>query len=108
MSREESIVVPAPFVGMVDGDLTVEADEFGDSYMMRLVAAGRVIAEAHGFRPGACRDFGADHAEHTAGTFRAFLSAAVEDPEFAAEWDVLADDASDWADALIMLEEEGA
>lgn len=105
----DEIKIPAAYVGVDDATLAIEPDEYGDSYMMTLTASdGHVIASASGFRPGAMQDFGAD--AETAETFGAFLGAAVEnrkygDGEFAAEWEVLADDADEWADALIMMTE---
>lgn len=100
-----SITIPAPYVGMDDAQLEVESDEYGDSYAMTLRAAdGHVIASASGFRPGAAQDFGDDHAVNTAGTFGAFLANALDDPEARDGW-VLADDASDWSDALAMMED---
>lgn len=99
----ESLTIPAMYIGTADAQLTVEPDPYGDTYRMALIAAdGHVIAAAEGFRPGAARDFGADL--YTAQTFGAFLSHALEDSEFGAEWS-LADDASDWADALTLMGE---
>lgn len=102
-----SIVVRTMYVGTPDATLEVEPDEYGDSYTMTLRAAdGHVIASASQFRPGAGQDFGDDHAANTVGTFGAFLSAALEDEEFAASWETIADDASDWADALVLMGED--
>lgn len=101
----DSITIPSLYIGTPDASLEVEADCYGDSYTMTLRAAdGHVIASAGGFRPGACRDFGPD--AHTAGTFGAFLSHALEssDDDARAGWDVITDDASDWADALALME----
>lgn len=112
----DQITIPASYVGTPDATLTVDSYD-GDGYTMALTAAdGRIIAQASGFRPGASRDFGSEHPLHTASTFGAFLGAAVEalrygsyedprtDPDSAASnWDVLADDADEWADALIMM-----
>ena len=115
-TQTDHITIPALYIGMPDARLEVEPDAYGDSYTMTLRADdGRVIASASGFRPGACRDFSTDleHAAHTAGTFGSFLAAACEnrrygDGEFASEWDELADDADEWADALTVMSMDDA
>jgi len=102
----DKITVPAPYRGMSDATLEVET-ETGDHWAMTLRAAdGHVIASANGFRPGAGQDFGDHRPGMTAGTFGAFLANALEDPEARVEWAVIADDASDWTDALALMEED--
>ena len=102
----DQITIPALYVDTEDATLTVESDEYGDAYTMTLTAAdGHVIASASGFRPApAFGTFGDDR--ETAATFGSFLGAALEDSEFASEWETIADDASDWADALTIMGEE--
>jgi hypothetical protein len=106
----DSITVPALYVGTPDATLTVDT-ETGEHYRMTLTHAdGHVIADADGFRPGAGFDFGPDRPGMTAGTFGAFLAHALEsetgedDPR--RDWDTIADDASDWTDALALMEED--
>lgn len=87
-------IIAAPYVGMADATLTIDGDR------MTLKQGERVIADADGFRSGAC-------GELDAATFASFLGAAVEnlrygDGEFAAQWDTLADDADEWADAMAL------
>jgi hypothetical protein len=106
----DGITVPAPYVGMDDATLTVDTDD-GERYRMTLTRAdGHVIADADGFRPGAGFDFGAHRPGMTAGTFGAFLAHALESTETGEDdprrdWDIIADDASDWTDALALMEE---
>jgi len=109
MRDDDTIKVPAMYEGIPDALLSVDPDEYGDSYTFTLRAGddGHVIASASGFRPGAAQDFGTDHPEHTVGTFGAFLAAALEDADFAAQWEIIGEEASEWADALLMMEETG-
>jgi hypothetical protein len=81
-------------------------DGMHDHYRMTLTHAdGHVIADADGFRPGAGYDFGPERPGMTAGTFGAFLANALEDGEARDDWTTIADDASDWTDALAIMEE---
>lgn len=105
----DTITVPAAYMGTEDATLTVDYDGMGDHYRMTLTHAdGHVIADASGFRPGAGFDFGAHRPGQTAGTFGAFLANALEEAEARAGWDTIADDASEWTDALALMEEDAA
>lgn len=104
----DTITIPATYIGVPDAELSIDSYD-GDSYRMTLTHAdGHVIADADGFRPGAGQDFGPHRPGMTAGTFGAFLAHALEDSsgEARADWDTISDDASDWTDALSMMEEE--
>lgn len=100
--------VPAPYIGQPDATLVLETDN-GERGDMTLYVAGRVVARGEGF--GAAQ-VGPSLLEMESGElaemFGAFLSHALESGEDDARagWSVLTDDASEWCDALSMMEEE--
>lgn len=99
------IVIPAMYVNQSDAILTVEEVFNTDHFRMTLKVGDRIVADADGFRPGAASDFGEGWEDHTAQTFGAFLAHALEDEEAREDWDVIADDADEWTDALALFGE---
>lgn len=101
------VVVPASYVGVPDATLTLETPD-GERGDMTLYAAGRVVARGEGFgAPQAGPSLLEMTDERMAGTFGSFLSHALESSEDGARagWSVLTDDASEWTDALSLMEE---
>jgi hypothetical protein len=106
MSPDRTIVVPAPLMGMVDASLELESAD-GEAGDMSLIVAGETVARGEGFRAAQVGPSLLELPdERLAGMFGAFLAHALESAEADARsgWSVLDDRASDWTDALAMME----
>lgn len=108
-SSDRIIVIPAPYMGWIDGRLSLFTDDNGETAAISLSVGLEIIARGEGFRAPA---IGASllemSDERLAGMFGAFLSHALEssDPDARDGWPILRDDASDWADALTLMDDE--
>lgn len=106
-SADRFIIVPAYYVNQSDATLILETPN-GERGDLSLYVAGRCVARGEGF---GAHQSGPSLLEMTdarlAGMFGAFLSHALESSEDGARsgWPTLTDDASDWTDALSMMEE---
>jgi hypothetical protein len=105
------ILVPAMFVGQEDAVLEIESPD-GESAVMSLRHGGVVVARGGEFRRpemgrGASCTWWDAPAGEVAGTFGGFLAYALESSEDGAReaWEVLTDDAGDWADPLALAED---
>jgi hypothetical protein len=108
---DRTIIVPSPFMGGIDAILEVDSPD-GETAHMTLSAAGEVLAAAGEFRRaevGRWTWLDAPEGE-IAGTFGAFLTAALEYEEGSEErsgWDILDDSrAGDYAISLYELEQQ--
>lgn len=107
---DRTIIIPASYMGWVDATLELNTPD-GESGSMTLTVAGDTIAHGETFRAA---EYGPSLLEMTderlAGMFGAFLAHALEssDPDARDGWPILTDTASDWTDALALMEMDEA
>jgi hypothetical protein len=109
MSADRIIVIPAPYVGWIDGRLSLYTSDFGETATISLSVGCEIIARGEGFGapqigPSLLEMSVAELAE----MFGAFLSHALESSDDGARdsWSILRDGASDWCDALSLMGNE--
>jgi hypothetical protein len=105
---DRTIQIPAPYMGGIDALLTLETPD-GERGDMELTVAGETVARGEGF--GAARvgpSLLEMSDERLAGLFGGFLAHALESSEEGARdgWPILDERASDWTDALALMEDD--
>jgi len=105
---DRRIVIPAPYMGMVDAELTLDSPD-GERGNMELAAGGTIIARGEGF---GAPQIGPSLLEMTdaqlAEMFGGFLSHALEssEPDARDGWPILFDDiAADYATSCALIGE---
>jgi hypothetical protein len=104
-TADRVVIVPAKYIGQSAGRLELETPD-GETGTITLRVSGAPVAIGTGFRAPVCGYSLLEmHPARLAGMFGAFLTHALESSEPNARdgWE-LADSASDWADALTLLE----
>lgn len=103
---DRRITIPSLYMGQPDAELTLETPD-GERGTMALVVEGVTLASAGDFN---APQIGPSLLEQSdaqlAGMFGGFLAHALEssEPDARDGWEVLLDDASDWTDALALME----
>jgi len=105
---DRRITIPSLYMGQPDAELTLETPD-GERGTMTLTVAGEVLASADDFNaPRIGLSLLEQSDARLAGLFGGFLAYALEssDPDARDGWQVLRDEASDWTDALALMEND--
>lgn len=108
MSADRTITIPSQYMGGIDATLELETPD-GERGDMTLSVAGEIVARGEGFGAAQVGPSLLEQSdERLADLFGSFLSHALESSDDDARdgWPILTDAASDWTDALTLMEED--